>query len=288
MKINSGNRTFSVENLGCDRDHWWNSDFLELMSRRWHLEDRRRVLDLGCGAGHWSRILFPYLPGDALICGMDMCEDLLRRALGDVNKMPYARRFSAHKADIYKLPYLAESFDMVTAQTLWIHLRDVPSALNEVQRVLRPGGILAAAEPNNLAQCLFFNSLTKNSPPEAILQGVRQTLGHERNKMEEGYGNDSLGPLLPEYLWKAGFCNIQAYMSDRINLLNPPYSSNTQKEILAQMKQWNRGNLPLQQALESSTLFAAMPTLLLLVSGEKPQERSKNSARAHQPKYGSR
>ena len=70
MNNRFGNRAYSVRDLGRDRDHWWNRDFLELMSRRWRLQDRKRILDLGCGAGHWSRILFPYLSIDASICGL--------------------------------------------------------------------------------------------------------------------------------------------------------------------------------------------------------------------------
>src|ERR1043166_4280041 len=53
------------------RDNWWNRDFLELMGRRLRLDVCRRVLDLGCGRGHWSRSLSVALSADAQVLGID-------------------------------------------------------------------------------------------------------------------------------------------------------------------------------------------------------------------------
>jgi len=39
------------------RDYWWNHDFLQLMAKRWNLETVDSVLDVGCGVGHWGRLL---------------------------------------------------------------------------------------------------------------------------------------------------------------------------------------------------------------------------------------
>jgi trans-aconitate methyltransferase len=61
----------SAEYLGEQRDFWWNPDFLRLMARRWRLSDVRAVLDVGCGLGHWGRLLASLLPARAAILGID-------------------------------------------------------------------------------------------------------------------------------------------------------------------------------------------------------------------------
>src|SRR4051812_44702072 len=47
--------SFLVGFEGDWRDTWWNADFLDLMARRWGLSSALRVLDVGCGVGHWGR-----------------------------------------------------------------------------------------------------------------------------------------------------------------------------------------------------------------------------------------
>src|SRR5215475_5753342 len=47
----------SAEHFGDTRDYWWNLDFLELMGRRLSLDRVQDVLDIGCGVGHWGKLL---------------------------------------------------------------------------------------------------------------------------------------------------------------------------------------------------------------------------------------
>src|SRR5689334_22752969 len=65
--------------FGDERDHWWNQDFLALMARRWRLDRVKRVLDVGCGQGHWGRALLPHLPR-ASLTGIDPEPEWVTRA----------------------------------------------------------------------------------------------------------------------------------------------------------------------------------------------------------------
>ncbi len=47
----------SAEYFGETRDHWWHDDFIEMIAKRWRLESVRSILDVGCGVGHWGRVL---------------------------------------------------------------------------------------------------------------------------------------------------------------------------------------------------------------------------------------
>jgi len=63
-----------------------------------------------------------------------------------------------------RLPFADATFDLVTCQTVLMHIADVAVALTEMVRVLAPGGLLLAAEPNNLAGTLVLDSITSTDP----------------------------------------------------------------------------------------------------------------------------
>jgi SAM-dependent methyltransferase len=48
----SGLDAHSAEYFGDTRDHWWHDDYVEMLSRRWRVEEVGSVLDVGCGVGH--------------------------------------------------------------------------------------------------------------------------------------------------------------------------------------------------------------------------------------------
>src|SRR6187402_3012818 len=61
----------SAEQFGPQRDFWWHRDFLDLMATRWRLREAGSLADIGCGQGHWSRLLYPYLRKPARLVGVD-------------------------------------------------------------------------------------------------------------------------------------------------------------------------------------------------------------------------
>ncbi len=140
----------SGDYFGEQRDLWWNRDFLELFSQRWDLRNISSVLDVGCGIGHWGRAIGQVLPKDATMIGVDMEQEWVDKAQSIAKDYGLDKRFSYQVGDATKLNFPDETFDMVTCQTLLIHLQDPIAALKEFLRALKPGGLLAVAEPNNL------------------------------------------------------------------------------------------------------------------------------------------
>ncbi len=93
-------------------------------------------LDLGCGTGHFSRALaagYPQARGMAL----DIAEGMLRHARG----LGGAHDFVA--ADAEHLPLRAACQDLVFSSLALQWCGDFAGVLNEVRRVLRPGGVFA-------------------------------------------------------------------------------------------------------------------------------------------------
>src|SRR3954465_11746493 len=102
----------SADYFGDTRDFWWNHDFLELMSVRWNLTKVKRVLDVGCGVGHWGRSLAPFLPRDCVLTGVDREMRWVEEAR---NRSAAAGSMGASflQAEAERLPFPDTSFDMV-------------------------------------------------------------------------------------------------------------------------------------------------------------------------------
>ncbi|MGB9610379.1 MAG: class I SAM-dependent methyltransferase, partial [Bryobacteraceae bacterium] len=103
-------------------------------------------LDLGCG-----RQLLP-----EWACSLERQAALARRArilIGvdlDPSLLEHALIENRIFADVEQLPFRTESLDVVTANVVVEHVRDPRAMLNEIQRVLVPGGKFIFHTPNSL------------------------------------------------------------------------------------------------------------------------------------------
>jgi malonyl-CoA O-methyltransferase len=89
-----------------------------------------RVLDIGCGKGRFARVLKDHNP-HARIVGFDLAEGMLRFVSEDV--APCCGSMTA-------LPFPDESFDAAYATESLEHAVDIGKAVDEMCRVVRPGG----------------------------------------------------------------------------------------------------------------------------------------------------
>lgn len=97
------------------------------------------VLEVGCGTGAMAERINA-LPGVTLVA-TDFSERFV--------ELTAARGVDARQADICYLPFDDASFDVVYAGWMLYHVRDLDRALNEVRRVLRPGGTFVAVTNGN-------------------------------------------------------------------------------------------------------------------------------------------
>ena len=144
----------SAEYFGDTRDYWWNVDFLELIGKRLSFDHVQDVLDVGSGVGHWGQLLANVLPHNARVQGVDRDPLWVEKAAGRAAAHGLADRFTYQVAVAEKLPFADASFDLVTCQTVLIHTPDPGAVVDEMIRVARPGGLILAAEPNNIARAL--------------------------------------------------------------------------------------------------------------------------------------
>jgi SAM-dependent methyltransferase len=213
------------------RDYWWNLDHIEVWARRVGLDGVRSILDVGAGVGHWGRLLSGVVPPDATLVGIDAEPRWVDEAKARAAEAGLADRFSYRVASAEYLPFDDESFDLVTCQTLLIHVADPRHVIGEMLRVTKPGGLVVASEPNNRALTLMVTSVSAEDTLEERLDLVRFYVTCEEGKIALGHGNSSLGDLVPGYLNEAGLEDIQACQSDKVSLMVPPYDDASQQAL---------------------------------------------------------
>jgi SAM-dependent methyltransferase len=109
-----------------------------IKSRRFDVTRFRSILDLGSGAGQILRHLIKVTPEGTQIVACDLSHQMLRRARRRVK----SQRPMYVAADMTRLPFADNSFDCVTSGYVIEYLPDPRPGLEEIGRVLRPGGSL--------------------------------------------------------------------------------------------------------------------------------------------------
>lgn len=97
---------------------------------------REKILDVGCGQGDF----------------LAACKDIRVTAMGidadgDYINFCKKRGYNVKIGDIYRIPYRKESYDGVFSQSVFEHLTDPLKAIGEINRVLKPGGLVIISTP---------------------------------------------------------------------------------------------------------------------------------------------
>ena len=100
-----------------------------------------RILEAGVGTG----LSLGYYPAGSFVCGVDLSEDMLKRARRKVLRRGMTHVRGLQVMDVCRLGYADDSFDAVVAQFLITLVPDPEGALSEFLRVVRPGGEIVLA-----------------------------------------------------------------------------------------------------------------------------------------------
>ncbi len=99
------------------------------------------VLDAGTGPGLLLVELARQRP-DLRLTGVDLSTDMVAIAERNVQRAGLSDRVEVLPADVAALPFADATFDLVVSTFSMHHWGDVPPAVAELARVLRPGGAL--------------------------------------------------------------------------------------------------------------------------------------------------
>jgi malonyl-CoA O-methyltransferase len=98
----------------------------------------KRVLDVGCGKGRFARVLQEQNPATE-IWGLDISEEMLRFVPAGIHTVA---------GSMTELPFAASAFDFVYATESLEHAVEIERAVQEMCRVLKPGGKLLIVDKN--------------------------------------------------------------------------------------------------------------------------------------------
>lgn len=137
--------------------------------------DRRRILDLGCGAGYWTRRL---ADRHGFCAGVDFGVEFLRKARS-IHQVPVLQ------GDFHHLPLPDRCFDTVYADNVLEHSADPGRLLAEIHRVLDRRGLLVAAVPPDARNPRFPVSDHLWKTDRADLEARLTKAGFSRARVEE-------------------------------------------------------------------------------------------------------
>ena len=126
----------------------------------------QRVLDVACGTGIVARAAADLVTPDGIVVGVDLNEAMLtvaRRVRPDIE---------FRQGNAGALPFTDETFDAALSQMALMFFPDRPRSLQEMARVVAPGGTVAVLVPAALdaqaAFAPFVDMAARHAGPEAM------------------------------------------------------------------------------------------------------------------------
>ena len=160
------------------------------------VESGDRILDMGCGFG---RHAYEALRRGASVVACDLGFEELKqvRAVAGVMyeqgeiKPPIA--IETTNGDATRLPFADHSFDRIICSEVMEHIDNDSDALNELERVLNPGGTLAITIPSRFPEKICWSLSDDYYAPKAVGGHVRIYKRKELTKMILDSGLDPQG-----------------------------------------------------------------------------------------------
>jgi demethylmenaquinone methyltransferase/2-methoxy-6-polyprenyl-1,4-benzoquinol methylase len=151
--------------LSADGIRAWRATALEQM----HLQPGLRVLDVGCGTGTATLTMACKVLPTGMVTGLDPSRDMLAQA-----ERAAAGELGAHTAWVLAgaegMPFSDHEFDRVSAFFSLRNMQDWRAGLQEIRRVLKPGGrvvLLDMLQPTSTLGTLAMHGLKTVTSPLA-------------------------------------------------------------------------------------------------------------------------
>jgi 2-polyprenyl-3-methyl-5-hydroxy-6-metoxy-1,4-benzoquinol methylase len=134
-----------------------------------HVRPGARILDLGCGGGHYTLEL---ARAGYNVVGIDIADKAIATARETLASNPYKQGFGSLSYQVGTLDDVQGEFDAVFIIGVLHHLHDLPDVLKSIRRLLRKDGMLVALE------CCHERWRPADAAQVALIRGLLGLTGH--------------------------------------------------------------------------------------------------------------
>ena len=162
-----------------------------------------RALDIGSGPGLLAVEMGEAVGKGGRVDGVDLSEPMIAMGRARAAAMTW---IGFHTGDAAELPFPDDSFDAAAATQIYLYVRDLPRALRELKRVLKPGARALVLDTD-------WDSAVWHSEDRPRMARVLQA-------WEAHFGDAHVASKMPAALLGAGFAVERQSV---LTLLNPRY-----------------------------------------------------------------
>ncbi len=191
------------QTLQSSHKSWWDKSFTRLILDAIPF-DARLLVELDCGLAGAAHAILPSLP-EARYLGLDFNPERMAEARAQLDGSGIVGRAELRLAPPTAIPLPDEAADVVLSVLSLQRTQDVPGALAEGLRVLKPKGRIVCVEPDNLGQRFYFDGGLEEVT--AVFHAL--TL---KARVARQPADLALGPRLPGLLSEAGFLGVRVYV----------------------------------------------------------------------------
>ncbi|AEF94442.1 Ubiquinone/menaquinone biosynthesis methyltransferase ubiE [Desulfotomaculum nigrificans CO-1-SRB] len=128
--------------LSFNQDKYWR----RYAVKQTNIKPGGMALDVACGTGMLSIELAKAMGGRGKVVGLDFCENMLAKAVENINKTPYVDVIELIQGNAMDLPFPDDTFDCATIGFALRNVPNVKGCIAEMRRVVKPGGKVVSLE----------------------------------------------------------------------------------------------------------------------------------------------